>query len=432
MADSEHIAVARSGASSISRWRELNYMIPNDKLTLYTLNYRLGDRSAGETFEPEFIYGRAKLDLSGAFLSGAKLARADLAHDNLSRVDLTGCNLRQADLEGTNLQSAHLSRSNLSHTVLTRANMIGCSLIRSDLSSSILQSADLRGADLSYSNLRYANLEDANLSETNLSFADLSWAILSRANLRGANLTGASLKLSDLTGADLRGAVITKAELESAIFLNTVLGITKFINCDLSQVIGLDSARHAGPSVIGLDTLAKSGGAIPKVFLQNAGVADPLIAAQDALNGLRRAYPSVLIIGSAGDSEFAAQLRSALAAYQIPCWTIAADDEAAVHSGAILLDHTIYYDRLVLLCTAQSLESAQASQYLAELAGRQRLESDQTMIALATDSLFFDRDDRLCNTLKEGTVLDFRGWEDARLFEEALTSLVGVLSGTLS
>ena len=139
-----------------------------------------------------------------------------------------------------------------------------------------------------------------------------------------------------------------------------------------------------------------------------------------------------MIIGSAGDSEFAAQLRSALAASQIPCWTIAADDEAAVQSGAILLDHTIYYDRLVLLCTAQSLESAQASQYLAELAGRQRLESDQAMIALATDRLFFDRDDRLCNTLKEGTVLDFRGWEDARLFEEALTSLVGVLSGTLS
>jgi len=310
--------------------------------------------------------------------------------------------------------------------------MIGCSLVRTNLSSSTLQSAELRGADLSYSNLRYANLEGANLSGTNLTSADLSWANLNRANLRGANLTLASLKLADLTDADLRGAFITNADLGSAIFLNAVLGITQFVNCDLSTVIGLDSARHTGPSTIGLDTLARSGGSIPKVFLENAGVAAPLIAAQDALNGVTRSYPTVLIIGSAGDSEFGGRLRSGLAASQIPCWAIAADDEAAVQSGDILLDDTIFYDRLVLLCTAQSLESTQASQYLDQLAGGQRSEFDQTIIALAADSLFYDREDRLCNTLKKGLVLDFRGWEDARIFEEALTSLVRVLSGTRS
>ena len=96
-------------------------------------------------------------------------------------------------------------------------------------------------------------------------------------------------------------------------------------------------------------------------------MAAPLIAAQDALKGVRRAYPSILIIGSAGDSEFAERLRSGLAASQIPSWAIAADDEAAVQSGDILLDHTIYYDRLVLLCTAQSLESPQAQPVLGSI-----------------------------------------------------------------
>ncbi len=432
MADPEHVALAKSGANAIAQWRELTYMIPNPTVTMYTLTYELGNRSAGETFEKQFVYGRAKLDLSGASLSGVKLARADLAHDNLSRVDLTGCNLRLADLQGANLQSAHLSRSDLSNAICISTNMIGCSLVRTNLSNSALQSAGLRGADLSYSNLSYTNLEGANLSETNLSFADLSWANLSGANLRGANLTAATLKLADLTGADLRGAVITKADLDSTIFLNAVLGITEFVNCDLSKVIGLDLARHTGPSTIGLDTLARSGGAIPKAFLENAGVAAPLIAAQDALNGVKRAYPSVLIIGSAGDSEFAQRIRSGLAASQIPSWAIAADDEAAVQSGDILLDHTIYYDRLVLLCTAQSLESPQASQYLAQLAGRQQSQSDRTLIALAADSLFYDREDRLCDTLKKGLVLDFRVWEDARIYGEALTSLVGALSKTSS
>ena len=428
MADPEHIALARSGASAISRWRELTFMIPNDKLTVYSLSYSLGDRSAGETFEPDFIYGRAKLDLSGGFLSGVKLARADLAHDDLSRADLTGCNLRLAELSGANMQSAHVSRSNLSHANFTRANMAGCSLIRSDLSSSTLQVAELAGADLSYSNLRYANLEDANLSGANLSSADLSWTNLSHANLRGANLTLASLTLADLTGADLRGAYITNADLESAIFVNTVLGMTKFVNCDLSKTIGLDSARHTGPSTLGLDTLARSGGLIPKVFLEKAGVAGPLLAAQDAMKGVTRAYPTVLIVGSAEDRELAGRLQSGLAASQIPSWVIAADDDLAVRSGDILPEHTLYYDRLLLLCTAQSLESSQASQYLAQLVGSRRSESDQTILAVAADSLFYQREDHLCNSLKEGSVLDFRGWEDAKIYEEALTSLVIVLS----
>ena len=428
MADPEHIAVAKSGASAISRWRESNYMIPNPELTIYSLSYSLGDRSAGETFERAFIYGRAKLDLSGGFLSGIKLPRADLAHDDLSRADLTGCNLRFAELAGTNLQSAYVSRSNLSHADLTRANMIGCSLIRSDLSSCTLQLADLAGADLSYSNLRYTNLEDANLSGANLSSADLSWANLHGANLRGARLTVTSLTMTDLTGADLRGASVTNANLDSSIFMNTVLGLTKFVNCDLSKIIGLDSAHHTGPSTLALDTLAKSNGLIPKVFLEKAGVAGPLLAAQDAMRGVTRAYPTVLIIGSGEDKELAGRLQSGLAASQIPSWSIAADDESAVRSGDILLDHTPYYDRLVLICSTTSLESSQASQYLAQLVNSWRSESQQPFLALAVDNQLYSREDQLCNTLKEGPVLDFRGWEDTKIYQDALTSLVSALS----
>ncbi|MFQ6030253.1 MAG: pentapeptide repeat-containing protein [Dehalococcoidia bacterium] len=432
MANPEHIALVRSGANQISRWRELNFLIPNPSLTQYKLNYQLGDRSVGETFEREFVHGRAKLDLSGAALSGAKLAGADLSYDDLSRVDLTASNLRHADLSGTNLRSAHLSRSNLTNATFDRASMVACSLVRSNISSGNLQFADLTGADLSYSNLSYTNLEDADLSGANLFSANLSWANLTRANLRGAKLAVASLMLADLTGADLRDAYIINSDFHSAIFQDVVLGVTKFVNCDLSNVIGLDSAIHTGPSTIGLDTLAKSGGAIPEKFLENAGVAAPLIPARDALKAMTRHYPRVLIIGSTGDLELAERLRLGLVASQIPCWCIAADDEAAIQSGDLILDHTIYYDRLVLLCTAQSLESPQTSQYFSVLAGEQRPESIQTVMVVATDKLFFDRDDQLCTKLKERPLLDFRGWENTELFEQTLANLVRVLSGERS
>ena len=49
-------------------------------------------------------------------------------------------------------------------------------------------------------------------------------------------------------------------------------------------------------------------------------------------------------------------------------------------------------------------------------------------VVLAADRLFYSRDDRLCTTLKEGLVLDFREWEDAKTYENALASRVSVLS----
>ena len=428
MADPEHIALAKAGPSAISRWRERTFLVPNERLMVYSLSYSLGDRSAGETFEKELVPGRARLDLSGAYMSGAKLARADLAHDDLSRADLTGCNMRLAELAGVNLQSAYMSRSNLSHADFTRANMMGCSLVRSDLSSCTLQLAQMPGADLSSANLRYANLQDANLAGANLSNADLSWTNLSGANLRGARLNATSLTLADLTRADLRGASFNNAGLESAIFMNTVVGVTRFVNCDLSKIIGLDSARHTGPSTVALDTLAKSGGMIPAKFLEQAGVAAPLLAAQDAMRGATRSYPTVLIVGSAEDGELTGRLRAGLSNSQMPTWAIAADDELALRSGDILLEHTPFYDCLVLLCTAQSLENSNASAYLAQLAGGRRAESGQTLVTLAADGLFYRREDHLCTTLREGTVLDFRGWEDAPTYEEGLASLVAVLT----
>ncbi len=428
MADPEHVAIAKAGPNAISRWREATFWVPNEQPIVYHLNYSLGDRSTGETFERDFVHGRAKLDLSGAYLSGVRLPRADLAHDDLSRADLTGANLQYARLLGTNLQSAHISRANLSHSDLTLANMPGCTLIRSDLSSSHLSQAQLTGANLSYSDLQYVNLEGANLSGANLAYTDLSWANLSGANLRGANLSVTSLKLADLTGADLRGANFSKADLESAVFVNTTLGFTRLVNCDLSMAIGLEMARHTGPSAITLDTVASSGGRIPRAFLANAGVAEPLLAAQDVMRGVNRAYATTLIIGSTNDGDLAARLRSGLAESQIPAWSIAADDEAAVQSGQILFEHTPHYDCLVLLCTAQSLESPQTSTYLAQLAGAQRAATGQTLVAIATDDVFYQRDDHLCRLLREGEALDFRGWEEAGIFEEALPLLAGLIT----
>jgi len=38
--------------------------------------------------------------------------------------------------------------------------------------------------------------------------------------------------------------------------------------------------------------------------------------------------------------------------------------------------------------------------------------------------MFFQREDRLCAGLREGKVVDFRGWDDEVRFKESLSSLI--------
>ncbi len=423
MADPDHVALARSGSIAIARWRELTFRSVNTRLPRFDLGYRLEDRAASETFTAEFVYGRPSLDLSGAFLSGMKLPGADLRHDDLSDADFTGCDFRMADLSGANLTNAHLFRASLPHVNLTGSQLAGCSLTRANLSNGNLRQAVLKGADLSYASLSYANLQEADLSGANLTSADLSWANVSRANLRGAILTTTSLLMADLSGADLRGARILRAGLDSAILHQATAGGTLFANCDLRRAIGLETMNHTAPSTIALDTLANSGGRIPGQFLLGAGVAEPLVAAQEVMKSERRTFPTTLLVGAMADNELTERLRFTLQSARIPAWILYADDEDALNTGEASLDYTVYYDRLALVCTDRALENPLTSRYFAELARAGKQPNSAPMIALGFGELLYQRKDRLCNQLRNGDCLDFRTRED-----KAIESLVRQLS----
>ena len=431
MADPEHVSLARSGPNAIARWREITFRSPNDRIPRFDLSYRLEDRAASETFTPEFIYGRPSLDLSGSYLSGIKLPSADLRHDDLSGADLTGVDLRMSDLSGANLTGAHLFRAIMPRANLTGAQLAGSSLGRANLPNATLRHAVLKGADLSYASLAYADLEGADLSGADLTATDLSWASLTNAILRGATLTTTSLIMANLTGADLRGARIIKSSLDSTILHRATAGGTLFSNCDLRAIIGLETMLHSAPSMVALDTLARSGGRIPRAFLKGAGVAEPLIASQDVMTSERRTFPSVLIVTSMADADLAERVRGGLANAQIPAWVLNADDEDALNTGEASLDHAVYYDRLALLCTDAGLENPLTSRFFAELVRMSKQVSAADLIALGAGEVFYQRKDRLCNGLRDGLVIDLRGSDGAMDLERALVSLVRELSAPL-
>jgi uncharacterized protein YjbI with pentapeptide repeats len=163
-------------------------------------------------------------------------------------------------------------------------------LIEADLSEAMLIGVNLSGADLSR-----ADLSGANLSEANLSMANLSRANLSETNLSGADLSGAGLYRSTLWRADLDGTNFERASADSTIF-----GGLNLSNCR-----GLDSVRHSGPSTLGLDSIIRSKGRIPKIFLRGIGLPDEWITYIPSLVGDGIQFFSCFISYSSLDKPFA-------------------------------------------------------------------------------------------------------------------------------
>ena len=47
-----------------------------------------------------------------------------------------------------------------------------------------------------------------------------------------------------------------------------------------------------------------------------------------------------------------------------------------------------------------------------------------SLISVAPDDLFYQREDRLCSGLRNGSVVDFRGWDDRAQFDDAIAILL--------
>jgi len=93
--------------------------------------------------ESGLVEREAVIDLCGADLHGASLAKAYLSETDLSGADLREANLSGADLFGANLSGADLRRADLSGANLAGADLSGCRLDEADLSK-----ADLSGVHL--------------------------------------------------------------------------------------------------------------------------------------------------------------------------------------------------------------------------------------------------------------------------------------------
>ncbi len=388
MANPEHVAIAKRRTFAINRWRA------------------------------QFFQRRERLNLSGAYLSGIRMPGVDLAYDDLSEIDLTTADLRNGNFAGASLRQAHLSRCNLNRAVFTDAQAAGVSFIRSNLRGCNLDNADLRGADLSNCDAAFATLVGANLSGANLTETDLTMADLTDANLSGARLGSAGLDVANLTRCDLRRASLIRTRLDRALLQDCVVDMTLFGDCDLSSALALETVRHDGPSIVGADTLARSGAGLPELFLRSAGVPDDFINGRLQLPASAPEYRRILLIGSVLDCTIVDWLETELRQRGLQCWSLLADDEATVYNTQVFPPMSRFrnFDRVALLCSRAALESAYCWRLYNDIYQRQTSSDARRvyLVSVAMDDCLTDADDNLRQFLRRSRLTTLRPRKDRK------------------
>jgi hypothetical protein len=329
-----------------------------------------------------------------------------------------------------------LSRAHLFDAELYGADLLGAILREADLIASGLGGADLGGADLSGADLSGADLSEADLRNAKLVGAALRLAVLIRADLTEANLTGAGLNEANLSGANLSGADLSGADLSEAD-----LGNTTFANNDLSAVKGLETVIHWGPSTIGIDTLFKSNGKIPEVFLRGAGVPEDLITQIPSLiDGIQPIqFHSCFISYSHRDEQFSQRLHSRMREEKLRVWYAPEDMQGGRKLHEEIFRAIQIHDKLLLVLSANSMKSEWVISEIREARKVERKENRRKLFPIRLVGFeaiekweCFDADSGkdLAVELREYYIPDFSNWRDHDAFETEFAKLLRDLRAT--
>lgn len=308
---------------------------------------------------------------------------------------------------------------------LRRARLSGANLRRANLSEADLFAAHLFGAYLNEADLYRASLDRATLSE-----ADLFAAYLPRANLKGAyldwaNLYGARLIGADLREADLQGTNLGGADLRHADFTGCQMSMTELADVDLSQCTGLETTFHKGPSTIGIDTIYRSRGNIPEVFLRGAGVPEDFIVYMRSLVAKPLDFYSCFISYSSKDREFAERLHADLQSKNVRCWFAPEDLKIGDKFRTRIEESIRIYDKLMVVLSENSIQSPWVEEEVEAALEKERQQHKLVLFPIRLDDAVMKTDQAWAASLRRTRHIgEFSNWKDHDQYKKAFDRLL--------
>jgi len=200
---------------------------------------------------------------------------------------------------------------------------------------------------------------------------------------------------------------------------------TRFGDKDLSTVKGLDTVRHRGPSTIGIDTLFRSQGKIPEVFLRGAGVPDTFITYIASLTSQAIQFYSCFISYSSKDEEFAQRLHNDLQAKGVRCW-FAPEDLKIGAKIRPTIDETIrLHDKLLLVLSEHSVASQWVEQEVETALARERKQDETMLFPIRLDNAVMEMEGGWPALIKNTrNIGNFSQWKEHDAYQKGFNRLL--------
>jgi hypothetical protein len=251
---------------------------------------------------------------------------------------------------------------------------------------------------------------------------DLTSSNLTNVNFNRAILTDSNLSYTILNDANFNRAYLSYADLSRAY-----LGYTVFGDIDLSTVKGLETVKHRAPSTIGIDTIIRSQGKIPEIFLRNAGIHDSIIEAIPSLVGSLRPidYYSCFISYSSKDQAFAERLHADLQSKGVRCWFAPHDMKIGDEIRPRIDESIRMHDKLLLVLSESSLTSTWVKK---EVETAFENETQQQKLVLfpvrLDDTVMHTPQARAADIRRMRHIGDFTRWKNHDIYQQAFTRLL--------
>ena len=291
-----------------------------------------------------------------------------------------------------------------------------------NLSGRILPGADFVGTKLSG-----ANFTGALLDNSLLRYANLNHAVLNNTHLSRADLTGASFYK-----ADFRRAWFEETKFSSNIFNETNLDLAvvrraTFHNVDFRGAKGLETVRHFNSSSIDLDTIYRSHGCIPEVFLRGCGVPESFIVQMRSLiiSTEPIQFYSCFISYSSKDQDFANRLHADLQQKGVRCW-FAPEDLKIGDRFRDRIDESIrLHDKLLLILSENSVSSPWVSDEVEAAIEREHRERRTVLFPIKIDQAVTGSEQAWAAAVRRTRHIgDFTRWKGHDSYRKAFERLL--------
>ncbi len=222
------------------------------------------------------------------------------------------------------------------------------------------------------------------------------------------------------------------ADLSMADLSGTTLQNTIFSDVNLTDVSGLDTCRHEGPSPLDFRTLQRSG-PLPLAFLRGCGLPDWLIDYLPSLLNQPMQYYSCFISYSNKDEDFAQRLHADLQNRGVRCWLAPRDTQGRRKLHEQISEAIRLHEKRLLVLSEHSMNSEWIKPEITRARQREVREKRQILFPICLVDLkaiqqwkCFDAniEKDLAKKIREYFILDFSRWKNHEAYQQTFDRLL--------